>query len=45
MGQASQETTHLKRQTDRTGTADWRADNVVSSNGAIHTDVIAILNS
>lgn len=31
--------------TDRTGTADWRADNVVSSNGVIHTDVIAILNS
>ena len=31
--------------TDRTGTADWRADNVVASNGVLHNDVIAILNS
>ena len=31
--------------TDRTGTINWRGDTAISSNGILHNDVIAILNS
>ena len=31
--------------TDRTGTDNWRGDTAISSNGILHNDVIAILNS
>lgn len=31
--------------TDRTGTRNWRGDTAISSNGVVHNDVIAILNS
>ncbi len=31
--------------TDRTGTPNWRADSAISTNTALHNDVIAILNS
>ena len=30
---------------DRTGTPNWRADSAISTNTALHNDVIAILNS
>jgi histidinol-phosphatase len=30
---------------DRTGTPNWRADSAISTNTALHNDVITILNS